>query len=295
MEKKINPRRLEKGIALIGSMLLMLGSFSQAEAPPEPWISIIPVAGPTLQILEEQTLNALRALEAAERMRFFTAIAENDETVVNAMLNAGMDANATLPQPVPREFANRFQDENVQYYVRSEGGFTALMLATVLNNAPLVQRLLQAGADPWKLTKRHKTFALWLAGKNGNIDIMRSLMRIAPDSEAMRLRIRVDVANQRAFLWRDNEVIFTTEVSCGRPSHPTPKGRYLVTDKYRMWKSTLYPAKMPYYLRLSCGDFGLHSGYVPGYAASHGCIRLPEAAAKKFYAEVPAGTLVEIE
>lgn len=295
MEKKFILRRLKRRIAMMGSVFLVMGGFSTAEAMPEPWVSIIPVIGPTLEVFEEQMKVARQALEEAEKMKFFTALAENDEATVEAMLSAGMDANVTVPHPASREFINRFRDEAVQYYVRSEGGFTALMLATALNNTSLVQRLLQAGADPWKLTKRHKTFALWLAGKNGNIDIMRSLMRIAPDSEAMKLRIRVDVANQRAFLWRDNEVIFTTEVSCGRPSHPTPKGRYLVTDKYRMWKSTLYPAKMPYYLRLSCGDFGLHSGYVPGYAASHGCIRLPEEAAKKFFAEIPVGTLVEIE
>ena len=46
-----------------------------------------------------------------------------------------------------------------------EEGFTGLMLATALRNHGFVKLLLQAGADPWKLTRRHKTYALWLAAK----------------------------------------------------------------------------------------------------------------------------------
>jgi hypothetical protein len=57
----------------------------------------------------------------------------------------------------------------------------------------------------------------------------------------------------------------------------------------------LYPAEMPFFLRLSCGDFGLHMGRLPGYPASHGCIRLPEKSARRLYASVPIGTLVEIQ
>jgi lipoprotein-anchoring transpeptidase ErfK/SrfK len=68
-----------------------------------------------------------------------------------------------------------------------------------------------------------------------------------------------------------------------------------VTHKYRHWKSTLYEdAPMPYFMRLSCRDFGLHAGVLPGYPASHGCIRLPEAKAAAFFAKVDVGTLVEI-
>ncbi len=81
------------------------------------------------------------------------------------MLNAGMDPNAELPFPVPVEFQRRFSDGLLRYYVSGEEGFTGLMLATALGNHTFVKILLLAGADPWKLTKRHKTFALWLAAK----------------------------------------------------------------------------------------------------------------------------------
>jgi lipoprotein-anchoring transpeptidase ErfK/SrfK len=68
-----------------------------------------------------------------------------------------------------------------------------------------------------------------------------------------------------------------------------------VTDKEKAWKSTIFKVAMPYYLRLSCKDFGLHAGVVPNHPASHGCIRLPEEAARKFFDQTPIGTLVTVE
>jgi hypothetical protein len=123
---------------------------------------------------------------------------------------------------------------------------------------------------------------------------LRSLMGIGPGHPSEAFRITIDLSTQTASLWRNGKIILATRISSGRPSHPTPTGRYLVTNKYRQWKSTLYPARMPFFLRLSCGDFGLHMGALPGYPASHGCIRLPERSARKLYASVPVGTLVEI-
>ena len=80
----------------------------------------------------------------------------------------------------------------------------------------------------------------------------------------------------------------------------TPIGQILVdlgliTDKDRNHWSTIYKVEMPYFMRLSCLDFGMHEGVVPNYPASHGCIRLPGDAARKFFAEIPIGTLVTVK
>jgi hypothetical protein len=268
--------------------------------------SVEPVSPPPLlsgssavnaQQEEERRLAA--ALQAEEervtRMSFFQAIAGNDAATVRTMLSEGMDPNVEIPIPVPAEFQKRFSDPRLRYYLSKETGFTALMFATTLGNDELVRILLSAGADPWKMTKKHKTFALWLAARYQNIEIMRSLMGIGPGHESRAFRITVNLSKQNASLWRNGKIELVTPISSGRRSHPTPRGRYLVTNKYRYWRSTLYPAEMPFFLRLSCGDFGLHMGRVPGYPASHGCIRVPARSAKKLYASVPIGTLVEIQ
>ena len=252
------------------------------------------LANPHISVDEVLEEGRLAREDRRRRMSFFEAIAANAKEAFSQMLEEGMDPNAELPLPVPIEFQKRFSDGVLRYYVSSEEGFTGLMLATALRNHAFVQLLLQAGADPWKLTKRHKTYALWLAAKQNDIEIMRSLMGIGPTHESQAFRITIDLLTQKAFLWRNGKIVLSTPISSGRSSHPTPRGRFLVTNKYRHWKSTLYPAKMPFFLRLSCGDFGLHMGALPGYPASHGCIRLPERSARRLYASVPIGTLVEI-
>ncbi len=287
----------------LGSVLASLVSlFGEEPAPvtaPHPE-AVVTSKGSLLSgasTLIEQIEELRRLIEAQERagvMEFFSAIARNDKAALCRLLNQGLDPDVTLPTPVPREFVRQFPDELTAYYVGREQGVTGLMLATLQRNEVFVKILLLAGADPWKMTKRHKTFALWLAGKTQQVGIMRLLMGIEPDSEAARTRVEIDLGAQRATVWRDDKIEMVTEISSGRKSRPTPTGQFLVTDKYRMWKSTLYHAKMPYFLRLSCGDFGLHAGYLPGYPASHGCIRLPEDVARKLFTSLPVGTLVDI-
>jgi L,D-transpeptidase catalytic domain len=265
--------------------------------PPIPSLPFATDAQTEAQLEEERRVAAARQVEEERlrRMNFFEAIAGNDGDTLCKMLNEGMDPNAEIPVPVPVAFQKRFTDERLRYYLSSEKGFTALMFATALGNHTFVKSLLSAGADPWKLTKKHKTYALWLAAKYKNIEIMRSLMGIGPNHESHAFRITINLSEQKALLWRNGKIELATPISSGRRSHPTPRGRYLVTNKYRYWKSTLYPAEMPFFLRLSCGDFGLHMGSLPGYPASHGCVRLPGGFARRLYASVPVGTLVEIQ
>jgi len=245
-----------------------------------------------LDIMAEQHRLA-REAELRDQQRFFEAIADGDAETFSRLLAEGVDPDSEVPFPPSPEFSRKFQDELLRYYVAKEPGFTGLMMASAMGRLEFVKQLLAAGAQPFKLTKRHKTFALWLAGKYQQIEIMQALLKASDD--AVQCRIKIDLSMQRAFFWRGSKIEFTTSISSGRKTHPTPPGRYVVTNKYKTWKSTLYHAKMPYFLRLSCGDFGLHAGNLPGYPASHGCIRLPEESARKLFADVPIGTLVEIQ
>jgi len=252
-----------------------------------------PAATPAPQpVIDQQAL--IEEQEWQRAIAFFQAIAVGDTATFQQLLNEGMNPDLEVPFPPPPELAAQFEDRRIRYYVSSEPGFTALMLASALGNESFVKMLLAAGAKPNKMTHRHKTFALWLAGKYGHIEIMRDLMRIGPDHVARTFRLAVSLAAQRATLFQGDEIVLETSISSGRKSHPTPTGRYVVTNKYKDWQSTLYDAQMPYYLRLSCSDFGLHAGSLPGYPASHGCVRLPAGNARKLFALVPEGTLVEI-
>ncbi len=222
-------------------------------------------------------------------------VTDGDKETFRALLNGGMDPNIELPFPVPEAFQQRFGQSFIRYYLAKEPGFTALMLSVSMGNHLFARFLLAAGANPQKVTKRARVFPLWIAADRNDLEMMRLLMGIGPEHEANRVRIAVKLKAQRAEFWRNGQKEFETPVSSGNEAHPTPRGKFLVTDKYVKWKSTLYHAQMPLFMRLSCADFGLHVGRLPGYPASHGCIRVPESAAKKLFAAAPVGTLVEID
>jgi lipoprotein-anchoring transpeptidase ErfK/SrfK len=97
-------------------------------------------------------------------------------------------------------------------------------------------------------------------------------------------------------LYKDGAALVTGKISTGRKGHDTPPGHYLVTDKIRMQKSSIYKVPMPYFLRLSFSEYGIHQGVNPGRPASHGCIRIgEETIAKTVFDQTPIGTLVTIE
>ena len=283
---------MKNAIQFIGTLCAFFGwNFVFAQEPLDP----APGAGNVVTPVNLEHPQAAAEEERLRRLDFFRAVAWNDLATIDRLLAAGIDPNADLPQPAPKDFLKAFTDRNLQYFLSSEHGVTALMLASALGNELLVRRLLDAGASPKKVTKRSKTFALWFAGKYGHLEIMRLLMRIDPSEEVRSLYLDVDLASQQATLFKGREVLLTMPISSGRKSHPTPQGWFIVTDKYENWVSTLYHARMPYFLRLSCSEVGLHQGVLPGYPASHGCVRLPPASARKLFSLVPLGTLVSID
>jgi lipoprotein-anchoring transpeptidase ErfK/SrfK len=89
------------------------------------------------------------------------------------------------------------------------------------------------------------------------------------------LRVEISLAAQRATIFKNGVSILNTAVSTGRKGFDTPPGEYVVTDKKRSHRSSIYHVEMPFFMRLNCLDFGLHAGAVPNYPASHGCIRVP--------------------
>jgi lipoprotein-anchoring transpeptidase ErfK/SrfK len=116
----------------------------------------------------------------------------------------------------------------------------------------------------------------------------------APPAEGA-LRIVVSLPQQKAFVFREGALVASAPVSTGRPGHPTPLGTFRILQKQVHHRSNIYSnAPMPYMQRLTTYGIALHAGQLPGYPASHGCIRLPWAFAKKLYAMTDGSTLVTI-
>jgi hypothetical protein len=86
----------------------------------------------------------------------------------------------------------------------------------------------------------------------------------------------VSLKSQRAVLYANGQLVAQTPISSGTASHPTPTGVFSVIQKNRHHRSNIYSgAPMPFMQRLTWSGIALHQGQLPGYPASHGCIRLP--------------------
>jgi lipoprotein-anchoring transpeptidase ErfK/SrfK len=97
--------------------------------------------------------------------------------------------------------------------------------------------------------------------------------------------IVISKPTQTMFVFRDGQEWGTSPVSTGKKGHTTPSGVFPILQKRVHHRSNLYSnAPMPYMQRLTWDGIALHAGHLPGYPASHGCIRMPRDFARKLYA-----------
>ena len=108
-------------------------------------------------------------------------------------------------------------------------------------------------------------------------------------------RVVIDLTDQLAFAYADDELVGVSTISSGTEDNPTPTGIFPILEKKRMHRSIKYDnAPMPFMQRLDQFGIALHGGHLPGYPASHGCIRLPPVFAAKLFAATSVGTTVMI-
>jgi lipoprotein-anchoring transpeptidase ErfK/SrfK len=136
-------------------------------------------------------------------------------------------------------------------------------------------------------------------------------------------KIVVSIGKQRAYFFKGKTVVGESTVSTGKPGFSTPPGQYRVVWKDKEHISTVFGdyvddfgsvtksnvdsrkdhrpagshfdgARMPYAMFFR-GGYAMHQGYVPPYAASHGCIRLPQGMAERFFDAAPLGTPVVVK
>ncbi|MBC7505851.1 MAG: L,D-transpeptidase family protein [Sandarakinorhabdus sp.] len=115
---------------------------------------------------------------------------------------------------------------------------------------------------------------------------------VAPAGPIM---VVIDLKTQLAFVYRNGVRIGATTVSSGKPGKKTPTGIFTILQKNKDHKSNLYnSAPMPYMQRLTWDGIALHAGNLPGYPASHGCIRMPLAFSKSLFEVSTMGMTVVV-
>ena len=135
--------------------------------------------------------------------------------------------------------------------------------------------------------------------------------------------MRIDLGEQRAYFYKGGQLAGISVISSGREGFDTPTGTYKIQQKDRHHLSSLYGdyidaqtgevikkdidrtkdpkppgakfdgAPMPFFMRI-VGGVGMHEGFLPGYPASHGCIRMPGFMAERFFQNVNVGTPVSV-
>lgn len=134
--------------------------------------------------------------------------------------------------------------------------------------------------------------------------------------------VKINLAEQRAYFYKSGQLVGISQLSTGREGLNTPTGHFAIVQKDLNHVSSKYGdyvdaadnvvqpnvelgkdpkppgshfkgAPMPYFMRI-VGGVGMHAGYLPGYPASHGCIRMPEFMAENFFKSVSIGTPVTI-
>lgn len=187
--------------------------------------------------------------------------------------------------------------------------FAAMMLASCVTPQ-------QNGAD-------------YLAGLGGAVPTAPSTLGVAEhtsywddDGSQGASYVVVDIRRQVAELHRGGHIIGVAAISTGKEGRNTPPGNYKILEKDPTHKSANYgwiedragkmvnedatpktpvpsgcryvPAPMPWFMRLRTDGVGMHEGYLPGYPASHGCIRMDRGVVKKFYDNAYVGMPVQV-
>jgi L,D-transpeptidase catalytic domain len=167
----------------------------------------------------------------------------------------------------------------------------------------------------------------YLGGVYGNTPVSTSAPRDSVsywdgDGISGKPSVRIKLGEQKAYFYKGGQLVGISQLSTGREGMGTTVGSFSIIQKDQNHVSSQYGdyvdsadnvvvanvdvgkdpkppgthfkgAPMPYFMRI-VGGTGMHAGYLPGYPASHGCIRMPEFMAENFFRSVSVGTPVTI-
>ncbi len=136
--------------------------------------------------------------------------------------------------------------------------------------------------------------------------------------------VKISRSQQKAFFYKGGVLVGVSRISSGDEGYATRPGNFKIVQKNKNHKSSIYGvfkdkvtgrvidddvdirvkkipagaifvnAPMPNFMRFD-GGIGMHTGFLPGYAASHGCVRMPHHMSEKFFENVENGTPVIVQ
>ena len=204
--------------------------------------------------------------------------------------------------------------------MRSKGPILAYALLVSVFTCSMNAQLRLFGPRQPRPTPQPMRKASDLIRRQEPANVNQSLLKQAtPDS----VQVVVSLPKQRAYLKMGEEIVVDSPISSGKSGHSTPSGHFSVLEKDPDHRSSIYGdfvdgrgrvvragisakidsapsgthyvgAPMRWFMRLTGEGVGMHLGILPGYAASHGCIRMPSDGAKLFYDNVKIGTPVDV-
>lgn len=201
--------------------------------------------------------------------------------------------------------------------VRLLSTFTATLLLLLTSLTP------EAGAQLWGSRNPNAPMrkASDMIGRQQGPKINRDLESAVNQDNS---HVVISLSKQRVYLMTGDQIYIDSPISSGKAGHESPSGSFSVLEKDPNHRSSVYGnfvdhsgrivragvstkidsapsgthyegAPMKWFCRLTNGGVGMHIGILPGYAASHGCIRLPADIAPIIYSKVRVGTKVRIE
>lgn len=224
-------------------------------------------------------------------------LARGDHAAFALLLDGGANPDQTLPHPVEKGLLSLIKDERARAFVEQESGVTLLLLAVAAGRLECLEALMAHNARTDLSTQPgHKTALELATALKAPPEIFQVLLGKNPEAQNRKVRLEISVKTQQLTIYKNDAPERVVPVSTGKHGYETPLGRFVVTDKDQMRMSTIYTwACMPFFMRLSGSEYGIHAGVVPDHPDSHGCIRVPLEQAQGLFDEVDLGTLVTIE
>jgi lipoprotein-anchoring transpeptidase ErfK/SrfK len=198
--------------------------------------------------------------------------------------------------------------------------FLSALLLTALASSISAQFRLFGPRSPRPTPQPKMRGASAYISRQPPLKVNQSVLRQATSDN---VHVRVSLPRQRAYLLVGDQIAADSPISSGKAGHSTPSGHFSVLEKDPDHRSSIYGdfvdssgrvvragisaqidsapsgthyvgAPMTWFMRLTGEGVGMHVGILPGYPASHGCIRMPSDGAKLFYDTVKIGTPVTV-